>query len=68
MFSLFLYIGLFTEGFVWVAQEYQGHEKAHWAEESLDSQAGNVASEARVTLGRKKGRKKILGLGRTAWK
>jgi len=51
LFSLFLYIGIFTEGFVWVAQEYQGHERAPRAEGSLGSQAGSIASEARVRLG-----------------
>lgn len=54
LFSLFLYIGVFTEGFVWVAREYQGHEKVHRAEGSLGSQVGNIPSKARVRLGGKR--------------
>lgn len=35
LFSIFLYIGVFTEGFFWGTQEYLEHEKSHWAEKTL---------------------------------
>lgn len=34
-FSIFLYIGIFTECFFWRTREYLEYEKAHWVEKTL---------------------------------
>lgn len=50
-----------SEGFVWVAQEYQEHKKAHHMEVSLGSQAGSVASKVKIRLGETRaGKKRVI--------
>lgn len=58
LFSFFLYRGVFTEGFFWVAQE---RGKAHPMEVSVGSQAGNVASKVKIRLGETRaGKKRVM--------